>query len=210
YDAGGASARRKTPRESSMICPPSRQAYRSRGCTPCAREVSVVNVDGSDSSNSFMDTILAQLTQVCAVLIHPWSHVLLALVNSFRMKPSAYGCPALRPALVAALERRGPAIGRTTSDPTDEIVKCSWVLLLSRGWGGSRSGRRQPAGMVANRRRGVRRRARSSRSDRARTCEAACRCSRSPLLDGRALSEDRKSTRLNSSHMNISYAVFCL
>src|SRR5258707_10505461 len=29
-------------------------------------------------------------------------------------------------------------------------------------------------------------------------------------LDGLALAEDRKSTRLNSSHANISYAVFCL
>src|SRR3712207_6986180 len=28
--------------------------------------------------------------------------------------------------------------------------------------------------------------------------------------DGGALAEDRKSTRLNSSHANISYAVFCL
>src|SRR3712207_3852977 len=28
--------------------------------------------------------------------------------------------------------------------------------------------------------------------------------------DGGALGEDRKSTRLNSSHANISYAVFCL
>src|SRR3712207_8207185 len=27
---------------------------------------------------------------------------------------------------------------------------------------------------------------------------------------GRGLSKDRKSTRLNSSHANISYAVFCL
>src|SRR3712207_8355352 len=27
---------------------------------------------------------------------------------------------------------------------------------------------------------------------------------------GHSLSEDRKSTRLNSSHANISYAVFCL
>ena len=70
YDAGGASARRKTPRESSMICPPSRQAYRSRGFTPRAREVSVVNVAGSDSSNSFMDTIHAQVTQLCMDFIH--------------------------------------------------------------------------------------------------------------------------------------------
>src|SRR3712207_8763219 len=29
-------------------------------------------------------------------------------------------------------------------------------------------------------------------------------------LRGRALPQDRKSTRLNSSHANISYAVFCL
>src|SRR3712207_7100835 len=29
-------------------------------------------------------------------------------------------------------------------------------------------------------------------------------------LDARALEQDRKSTRLNSSHANISYAVFCL
>src|SRR3712207_8858173 len=28
-------------------------------------------------------------------------------------------------------------------------------------------------------------------------------------VDHRALGEDRKSTRLNSSHANISYAVFC-
>src|SRR5438445_139736 len=32
-------------------------------------------------------------------------------------------------------------------------------------------------------------------------------CSR---MDGLIFSEDRKSTRLNSSHANISYAVFCL
>src|SRR5713101_8450151 len=30
------------------------------------------------------------------------------------------------------------------------------------------------------------------------------------LVALRALAEDRKSTRLNSSHMSISYAVFCL
>src|SRR3712207_6866322 len=32
----------------------------------------------------------------------------------------------------------------------------------------------------------------------------------SVYLDGGAMSADRKSTRLNSSHANISYAVFCL
>src|SRR3712207_7372744 len=31
-----------------------------------------------------------------------------------------------------------------------------------------------------------------------------------PVLCGRAPRADRKSTRLNSSHANISYAVFCL
>src|SRR5438445_8102947 len=31
-----------------------------------------------------------------------------------------------------------------------------------------------------------------------------------PLAEGTALIRDRKSTRLNSSHANISYAVFCL
>src|SRR3712207_7638605 len=29
-------------------------------------------------------------------------------------------------------------------------------------------------------------------------------------LDGKTAEQDRKSTRLNSSHANISYAVFCL
>src|SRR3712207_7863581 len=35
---------------------------------------------------------------------------------------------------------------------------------------------------------------------------------RDPLVDGvdRSAGQDRKSTRLNSSHANISYAVFCL
>src|SRR3712207_7083224 len=32
----------------------------------------------------------------------------------------------------------------------------------------------------------------------------------SPLQGGRCCARDRKSTRLNSSHANISYAVFCL
>src|SRR3989442_10852182 len=31
-----------------------------------------------------------------------------------------------------------------------------------------------------------------------------------PILDGGQLTLDRKSTRLNSSHVRISYAVFCL
>src|SRR3712207_8322945 len=38
----------------------------------------------------------------------------------------------------------------------------------------------------------------------------ALQASRERLQLGRVLLEDRKSTRLNSSHANISYAVFCL
>src|SRR5258705_4590792 len=34
--------------------------------------------------------------------------------------------------------------------------------------------------------------------------------SSSPRAIGRAITSDRKSTRLNSSHLGISYAVFCL
>src|SRR3712207_7566850 len=40
-----------------------------------------------------------------------------------------------------------------------------------------------------------------------------CRCSRVakyPWQASKAPAKDRKSTRLNSSHANISYAVFCL
>src|SRR5699024_12681476 len=33
---------------------------------------------------------------------------------------------------------------------------------------------------------------------------------KTPLFDHETFSQDRKSTRLNSSHVSISYAVFCL
>src|SRR3712207_7265688 len=36
------------------------------------------------------------------------------------------------------------------------------------------------------------------------------RATESPKAEGPATTADRKSTRLNSSHANISYAVFCL
>src|SRR3712207_7520556 len=35
-------------------------------------------------------------------------------------------------------------------------------------------------------------------------------CGEPPAIGGSFTEEDRKSTRLNSSHANISYAVFCL
>src|SRR5690242_21964835 len=41
-------------------------------------------------------------------------------------------------------------------------------------------------------------------------CEAKDRRERLSLLPITFLDQDRKSTRLNSSHMSISYAVFCL
>src|SRR3712207_7724150 len=40
--------------------------------------------------------------------------------------------------------------------------------------------------------------------------EGVARQDRVPLSEGVVHEEDRKSTRLNSSHANISYAVFCL
>src|SRR3712207_7566167 len=50
---------------------------------------------------------------------------------------------------------------------------------------------------------------RSCRSRFASSCRE--RCHPPPTVPGaKALSRDRKSTRLNSSHANISYAVFCL
>src|SRR5204863_3211622 len=45
---------------------------------------------------------------------------------------------------------------------------------------------------------------------RAGACAAACGPRRVVLIRGDDGHEDRKSTRLNSSHVEISYAVFCL
>src|SRR5258705_3181947 len=42
-----------------------------------------------------------------------------------------------------------------------------------------------------------------------RPCDAAA-AAREPRQDGSSIARDRKSTRLNSSHLGISYAVFCL
>src|SRR3712207_7179091 len=41
-------------------------------------------------------------------------------------------------------------------------------------------------------------------------CVIRCACADLAGVSGGRLTEDRKSTRLNSSHANISYAVFCL
>src|SRR3712207_7330815 len=46
------------------------------------------------------------------------------------------------------------------------------------------------------------------RRPRSRPCSARSTATRSP--SSASWPEDRKSTRLNSSHANISYAVFCL
>src|SRR5690349_23751228 len=51
---------------------------------------------------------------------------------------------------------------------------------------------------------GRRRTAPPRRRPRARSCRRPCRA------DGGREKPDRKSTRLNSSHVEISYAVFCL
>src|SRR5947209_14361410 len=54
--------------------------------------------------------------------------------------------------------------------------------------------------------------ARGRRTDDANDCRSTIAIAADALgRDGRrAIVEDRKSTRLNSSHANISYAVFCL
>src|SRR5258707_7914645 len=54
---------------------------------------------------------------------------------------------------------------------------------------------------------GPRRRARTTAGSQGRTGRAAPHLS---WLPGTCCRSDRKSTRLNSSHANISYAVFCL
>src|SRR5256885_4188788 len=41
-------------------------------------------------------------------------------------------------------------------------------------------------------------------------CPGDCRQALGAAVEARGLVEDRKSTRLNSSHLVISYAVFCL
>src|SRR5947209_10895169 len=46
------------------------------------------------------------------------------------------------------------------------------------------------------------------RGDGNASCEARCKAGARRAPESRA--RDRKSTRLNSSHANISYAVFCL
>src|SRR5688572_31570030 len=51
----------------------------------------------------------------------------------------------------------------------------------------------------------------AARSNLARSCSAMSASTRSPSSRfSRGSSADRKSTRLNSSHSQISYAVFCL
>src|SRR6266513_4208262 len=48
------------------------------------------------------------------------------------------------------------------------------------------------------------------RSHPGRRARRRCGCSRRPRRNQRPRSGDRKSTRLNSSHVSILYAVFCL
>src|SRR6185295_20357539 len=47
-------------------------------------------------------------------------------------------------------------------------------------------------------------------SSRRRSCRRRPRVAAAAAAEGRDQDGDRKSTRLNSSHANISYAVFCL
>ena len=67
--AGAASLRRNTPWESSRMSPASRAAYRSRGWSPEARAVAVVNVGGR-SAISTMDRSASPNTCPCDTFIH--------------------------------------------------------------------------------------------------------------------------------------------
>jgi hypothetical protein len=60
YAAADASARRNTPRDNSTSSPPSRAAYRSRGCTPAARAYPEVKVDGSLTALPWIETSTCQ------------------------------------------------------------------------------------------------------------------------------------------------------
>src|SRR2546430_7687039 len=51
---------------------------------------------------------------------------------------------------------------------------------------------------------------RPRQADRCRRCREDLPSSHRATADGRSERRDRKSTRLNSSHSQISYAVFCL
>src|SRR3712207_7161505 len=50
----------------------------------------------------------------------------------------------------------------------------------------------------------------SRRSHSREASEVGMGCSRTTTIESGTEASDRKSTRLNSSHANISYAVFCL
>src|SRR5256885_8100738 len=52
--------------------------------------------------------------------------------------------------------------------------------------------------------------ARPGRAPQAQRCRSSRRRRRRTLIISTATAKDRKSTRLNSSHLVISYAVFCL
>src|SRR3712207_8794611 len=74
------------------------------------------------------------------------------------------------------------------------------TLFRSRGFAG-----RRPEGSIR-----ARDQTRSLRRNVGRSAQRDLDGVRSDPRGRRAAREDRKSTRLNSSHANISYAVFCL
>src|SRR5205814_10619483 len=97
-----------------------------------------------------------------------------------------------------------------TAPSTPEIYTLSLhhALPISAARAGrtsrARTARRAAAASVAHGARVATRSARCAANTRAAACTAANAC------PGRACRADRKSTRLNSSHLGISYAVFCL
>src|SRR5207249_10524589 len=100
----------------------------------------------------------------------------------------------------------------TTNTSSTDIYTLSLhdALPISQGDGGDEELRRAPRQPGIRRpepgREGGRARQQDGRRDRAlRECGRARGAARECALD-----QDRKSTRLNSSHVSISYAVFCL
>src|SRR3712207_8474365 len=85
-----------------------------------------------------------------------------------------------------------------------------YTTLFRSAAGHTRNGRRQQLALLYDPRAGVPARALGPGHRAAGHTLARPRRADVALLGDRRRAEDRKSTRLNSSHANISYAVFCL
>src|SRR5690606_2137763 len=112
---------------------------------------------------------------------------------------SADGGPAAQPASASAtINPRGTRLIR---EPRPSLTICGNTLAPQRNQ------EENQAGAQGARRRWRGFRAAAALRSRLRASDAGGRCRG---RGGRGRGPDRKSTRLNSSHVKISYAVFCL